>query len=366
MGEMIEFPSNGSTAVGLPGQTTGGKGPGVIVIQEWWGLVDHIRDVCDRFAAGGIRGVGAGSVPRSDVAEPDEAAKEMMALKMDQAARDMSGAVDEVIRRSGARPHRRHRFLHGGWVGAGAGHAAAGRRLRCGALLRRHPLARCATRLLVALGRRPRATTPARTTSSRRLRPKLSGSSSGHWVRRSRSSSTRVPITPSSTTPDPRCTTPRRRRRCGTAAWRSSTRHLGLGPVGRPVGRDGPAGAGLLPFGHVCSLSRPAAPLLSLHPRIEREIPGQGTHGPGRHDLPRPRGRGGPAGEGGCPAQGRRRHQEPALGRPCAVRPGERVGHRMDLRRRHRSGGERRASVSTRSCCRRCSRRPRWWRSTSC
>ena len=27
-----------------------GKGPGVIVIQEWWGLVDHIKDVCDRLA----------------------------------------------------------------------------------------------------------------------------------------------------------------------------------------------------------------------------------------------------------------------------------------------------------------------------
>ena len=36
------------------------------------------------------------------VAEPDEAGKAMMALKMDQAGRDMSGAVDEVVRRSGA------------------------------------------------------------------------------------------------------------------------------------------------------------------------------------------------------------------------------------------------------------------------
>ena len=32
--------------------------------------------------------------------EPDEAGKAMMAMKMDQAARDMSGAVDEVLRRS--------------------------------------------------------------------------------------------------------------------------------------------------------------------------------------------------------------------------------------------------------------------------
>ena len=48
MGEMIEFPSNGSTAVGYLATPEAGPGPGIIVIQEWWGLVDHIRDVCDR------------------------------------------------------------------------------------------------------------------------------------------------------------------------------------------------------------------------------------------------------------------------------------------------------------------------------
>ena len=48
MGEMIEFPSNGSTAGGYLGVPKSGSGPGVVVIQEWWGLVDHIEDVCDR------------------------------------------------------------------------------------------------------------------------------------------------------------------------------------------------------------------------------------------------------------------------------------------------------------------------------
>jgi len=101
MGEMIEFPSNGSTAVGYLATPSAGQGPGVIVIQEWWGLVDHIRDVCDRFATAGFVALAPDLYHGVTVAEPDEAGKEMMALKMDQAGRDMSGAVDELIRRSG-------------------------------------------------------------------------------------------------------------------------------------------------------------------------------------------------------------------------------------------------------------------------
>ncbi len=152
MGEMIEFPSNGSTAVGYLAKPDGGKGPGIIVIQEWWGLVDHIRDVCDRFAAAGFVALAPDLYHGMTVAEPDEAAKEMMALKMDQAARDMSGAVDEVIRQSGA-PHI---GVIGFCMGGGLALVLATQRPdaveRGGALLRRHPLAGCAARLLDALG----------------------------------------------------------------------------------------------------------------------------------------------------------------------------------------------------------------------
>jgi carboxymethylenebutenolidase len=48
MGEMIEFASNGGTAIWV--SCLARLGPGVIVIQEWWGLVPHIKDVADRFA----------------------------------------------------------------------------------------------------------------------------------------------------------------------------------------------------------------------------------------------------------------------------------------------------------------------------
>jgi carboxymethylenebutenolidase len=101
MGEMIEFPSNGSTDPGYLAVPSSGSGPGVVVIQEWWGLVPHITDVCDRFAAAGFVALAPDLYRGKKVSEPDEAGKEMMAMQMDQVARDMSGAVDEVLRRCG-------------------------------------------------------------------------------------------------------------------------------------------------------------------------------------------------------------------------------------------------------------------------
>jgi carboxymethylenebutenolidase len=102
MGEMIGFPSNGAEGQGYLAVPPSGTGPGVVVIQEWWGLVPHIEDVCDRFAAEGFVALAPDLYhgTRLSVTEPDEAGKEMMALRLDQAAKDLSGAVDEVARRS--------------------------------------------------------------------------------------------------------------------------------------------------------------------------------------------------------------------------------------------------------------------------
>ena len=100
MGEMIEFPSNGSQGQGYLATPKSGTGPGVVVIQEWWGLVDHIKDVCDRFAGEGFVALAPDLYRGTSVSEPDEAGKEMMALQLDRAAKDMSGAVDAVLARS--------------------------------------------------------------------------------------------------------------------------------------------------------------------------------------------------------------------------------------------------------------------------
>jgi carboxymethylenebutenolidase len=101
MGQIIEFASNGGTASGYLAEPPTGTGVPLVVIQEWWGLVPHITDVCDRFAAEGFLALAPDLYRGETTTEPDEAGKLMMALNMAQAAKDMSGAVDEVAVRSG-------------------------------------------------------------------------------------------------------------------------------------------------------------------------------------------------------------------------------------------------------------------------
>ena len=97
MGEMVTFPSNGSQAEGYLAKPASGSGPGVIVIQEWWGLNDNIKDIADRFAGEGFVALAPDLYHGKVTPEPDEAMKLMMGLQMDQAAKDMSGAVDYLV-----------------------------------------------------------------------------------------------------------------------------------------------------------------------------------------------------------------------------------------------------------------------------
>jgi carboxymethylenebutenolidase len=93
MGEMVEFPSNGQTASGYLATPSSGSGPGVAVIQEYWGLVPHIKDVCDRLAREGFTALAVDLYHGRTTTEPDDAAKLMMELDVARVAKDMSGAV---------------------------------------------------------------------------------------------------------------------------------------------------------------------------------------------------------------------------------------------------------------------------------
>jgi carboxymethylenebutenolidase len=97
MGDIVEFSSNAHAASGYLATPASGHGPGVIVIQEWWGLVPHITDVCDRLAAEGFVALAPDLFHGTTTTEPDEAGKLMMALNVDAAAQDMSGAVDFLV-----------------------------------------------------------------------------------------------------------------------------------------------------------------------------------------------------------------------------------------------------------------------------
>lgn len=97
MGDIVEFASNGSSAQGYLAIPESGSGPAVVVIQEWWGLVPHIKDVCDRYAAEGFVALAPDLYHGETTTEPDEAGKLMMALNLEQAAKDMSGAIDHLM-----------------------------------------------------------------------------------------------------------------------------------------------------------------------------------------------------------------------------------------------------------------------------
>lgn len=97
MGEMVNFSSNGTESRGYLAIPEGGNGPGVVVIQEWWGLVDHIKDVCDRFAAEGFVALAPDLYHGQVAQSPDEAGKLMMALRIDEAERDLGGAIEYLL-----------------------------------------------------------------------------------------------------------------------------------------------------------------------------------------------------------------------------------------------------------------------------
>ncbi len=92
-GKMVEFPTNGPATAGYLATPASGKGPGVIVIQEWWGLVGHIKKVCDRFAAEGFSALAPDMYHGKTADEPDGAGKLFMALNIAQAEKDLRGAA---------------------------------------------------------------------------------------------------------------------------------------------------------------------------------------------------------------------------------------------------------------------------------
>jgi carboxymethylenebutenolidase len=104
-GTRVTFPSNGSQCLGYLA-TPSSPGPGVIVLQEWWGLVPHIIDVCDRLAREGFVALAPDLYGGRTTEEPSEGEKLMMDLRLDAAARDMGGAVDHLLAHPAVQPRR--------------------------------------------------------------------------------------------------------------------------------------------------------------------------------------------------------------------------------------------------------------------
>ncbi|HEX6099666.1 MAG TPA: dienelactone hydrolase family protein [Thermoanaerobaculia bacterium] len=95
MGERVQFPSNGHTCSGY----FAGEGPGVVVIQEWWGLVPHIEELVERFAGAGFAAIAPDLYHGKTTKSPDEAGKMLMELDVDRAAKEIAGAGQYVLQR---------------------------------------------------------------------------------------------------------------------------------------------------------------------------------------------------------------------------------------------------------------------------
>jgi carboxymethylenebutenolidase len=104
-GEMIQFRANGRMTPGYV-NAHAGAGPGLIVIQEWWGLVEHIKQLVDRFAAEGFVALAPDLYHGKQTRSPDEAGKLVMALNIAEAAVDMRGAADYLLALPSVRPKK--------------------------------------------------------------------------------------------------------------------------------------------------------------------------------------------------------------------------------------------------------------------
>lgn len=102
VGQRVEFPSNGFVASGFLALPPTTSGPGVIVIQEWWGLNAQIKGVVDRLADAGFVTL-APDIYRGEIAahdEIDKASRLMRTLPPERAAQDMGGAIDYLAAHS--------------------------------------------------------------------------------------------------------------------------------------------------------------------------------------------------------------------------------------------------------------------------
>ncbi|MFD5464345.1 dienelactone hydrolase family protein [Kitasatospora sp. NPDC127059] len=93
----VTFPSNGRTAHGYLARPPQGVGPGLVVVQEWWGLTSHVADMADRFAAEGFTVLAPDLFGGATTHDRAEAARLKRELPVERAVEDLSGAVDFLL-----------------------------------------------------------------------------------------------------------------------------------------------------------------------------------------------------------------------------------------------------------------------------
>lgn len=105
MGDMIKFdrPDGKDCPAYLAKPEAGDQAPGLVVIQEWWGLNEQIKRMADRFAAAGYRALVPDLYRGKLTQEENEASHFMGELDfMDASEQDIHGAVS-YLKKSGTK-----------------------------------------------------------------------------------------------------------------------------------------------------------------------------------------------------------------------------------------------------------------------
>lgn len=104
---MVDFPSNGQTTPAfLAHPDDGATHPAIVVIQEWWGLVPHIKDVVERFAREDFIALAPDLYHGQIASEPDEARKIAMALDRERAVQEIGAAASYLAGLDGVAPRK--------------------------------------------------------------------------------------------------------------------------------------------------------------------------------------------------------------------------------------------------------------------
>lgn len=93
----VTFPSNGRTAHGYLARPPQGVGPGLVLVQEWWGLTTHVATMADRFAAEGFTVLAPDLYGGATTHDGAEAARLKRELPVERAVTDLAGAVDHLL-----------------------------------------------------------------------------------------------------------------------------------------------------------------------------------------------------------------------------------------------------------------------------
>lgn len=92
-GQLLQFVQDGIEVSGYLAEPAGTPTAGLVVIQEWWGLNDDIKNIADRYAAEGFLAFAPDMYHGNLATEPDEARKYAMGLDRDLAAREIDAAI---------------------------------------------------------------------------------------------------------------------------------------------------------------------------------------------------------------------------------------------------------------------------------